>query len=171
MATALCDGFTYEGYEVVLAKDGEAGLKAAREAASVRGEQHSDHHADRARSGDRQGLGTKARRRRLCHEALRVHGADGSRRGVAPAYGGGARHAEVYGFGDVVVDFKKAELKKNGSPVEVTARELKLLEFFIAHRRHARRQASQEDRGQTRRPSIYRDRPPHGVQVQRLVLG
>ena len=47
---------------------------------------------------------------------------------------GGARYAEVYGFGDVVVDFKKAELKKNGSPVEVTARELKLLEFFIAHR-------------------------------------
>ena len=25
---------------------------------------------------------------------------------------GGARHAEVYGFGDVVVDFKKAELRK-----------------------------------------------------------
>jgi DNA-binding response OmpR family regulator len=47
---------------------------------------------------------------------------------------GGARHAEVYGFGDVVVDFKKAELKKRGDPVEVTARELKLLEYFIAHR-------------------------------------
>ena len=31
MAAALCDGFRYEGYDVVLQKDGEAGLKAARE--------------------------------------------------------------------------------------------------------------------------------------------
>ena len=29
MATALRDGFAYEGYEVALARDGEAGLKAA----------------------------------------------------------------------------------------------------------------------------------------------
>src|SRR4029077_19000153 len=33
MATALKDGFTYEGYDVELARDGEAGLKAARAAA------------------------------------------------------------------------------------------------------------------------------------------
>ena len=47
---------------------------------------------------------------------------------------GGARHAEIYGFGDVAVDFRKAELRKRGELIEVTARELKLLEFFIAHR-------------------------------------
>ena len=33
MATALHDGFTYEGYEVTLARDGEAGLTAARASA------------------------------------------------------------------------------------------------------------------------------------------
>ena len=32
MATALRDGFTFEGFEIALARDGETGLKLAREA-------------------------------------------------------------------------------------------------------------------------------------------
>ena len=48
--------------------------------------------------------------------------------------GGGSRPAGVYAFGDVVVDFKTAELRKGGKAVAVSARELRLLEYFIAHR-------------------------------------
>jgi two-component system alkaline phosphatase synthesis response regulator PhoP len=37
-------------------------------------------------------------------------------------------------FGDVEVDFLKCEATKGGSPVELSALELRLLEHFIAHR-------------------------------------
>jgi two-component system, OmpR family, alkaline phosphatase synthesis response regulator PhoP len=42
--------------------------------------------------------------------------------------------AEVYQFGDVHVDFRKAEVTKSGQPLEVSAREFKLLKYFIEHR-------------------------------------
>ena len=42
--------------------------------------------------------------------------------------------AESCAFGDVVVDFKRAEIRKGGKSVPVSARELKLLEYFVAHR-------------------------------------
>ncbi len=156
MATALSDGFTYEGYAVVLAKDGEAGLKAAHEAAPdvvvldvMMPKMSGLDVCKRLRSeGSSIPIIMLTARGQEIDKVLGLKlGADDY---VTKPFGfmelmarveallrrtaGGARHAEVYGFGDVVVDFKKAELKKNGSPVEVTARELKLLEFFIAHR-------------------------------------
>jgi two-component system alkaline phosphatase synthesis response regulator PhoP len=39
-----------------------------------------------------------------------------------------------YQFGDIRVDFRKAEVTKNGQPVEVAAREFQLLRYFIEHR-------------------------------------
>jgi two-component system alkaline phosphatase synthesis response regulator PhoP len=42
--------------------------------------------------------------------------------------------AEVYGFGEVRVDFRKAEVSKGGDVVELSAREFKLLRYFIEHR-------------------------------------
>ncbi len=50
------------------------------------------------------------------------------RRPAAPAA------PERYAFGDVDVDFRKAEVRKAGAPVEITARELSLLRYFIVHR-------------------------------------
>jgi two-component system alkaline phosphatase synthesis response regulator PhoP len=41
---------------------------------------------------------------------------------------------DVYRFGDVVVDFRSAEVVREGRRVEVSARELKLLKHFIEHR-------------------------------------
>jgi two-component system alkaline phosphatase synthesis response regulator PhoP len=38
-----------------------------------------------------------------------------------------------YTFGPFVVDFKKMQLTKNGKPVELTAKELHLLRYFIEH--------------------------------------
>ena len=42
--------------------------------------------------------------------------------------------AEVYQFGDVHVDFRKAEVTRAGAAVDVSAREFKLLKYFVEHR-------------------------------------
>ena len=42
--------------------------------------------------------------------------------------------ADTYGFGDVRVDFRKAEVTRGGETVELSAREFKLLKYFIEHR-------------------------------------
>jgi two-component system alkaline phosphatase synthesis response regulator PhoP len=41
---------------------------------------------------------------------------------------------EVFRFGDISVDFRKAEVVKAGEPVELSAREFKLLKYFVEHR-------------------------------------
>ncbi|HEX7084726.1 MAG TPA: response regulator transcription factor [Vicinamibacterales bacterium] len=41
---------------------------------------------------------------------------------------------EGYRFGDISVDFRKAEVSRGGTPVELSAREFKLLKYFIEHR-------------------------------------
>ena len=52
------------------------------------------------------------------------------RRTQAGAQPGG----DVYRFGDVVVDFRRAEVTRAGQPVDLSAREFKLLCHFIEHR-------------------------------------
>ncbi len=42
--------------------------------------------------------------------------------------------AESYAFGDVRVDFRRAEVMRDGSAVEVSGLELKLLRYLIEHR-------------------------------------
>ena len=42
--------------------------------------------------------------------------------------------AEGYQFGDVRVDFQRAEVTKGGAPLELSAREFQLLKHFIEHR-------------------------------------
>jgi two-component system alkaline phosphatase synthesis response regulator PhoP len=41
---------------------------------------------------------------------------------------------EGYAFGDVRVDFRKAEATREGQPIELSAREFQLLRYFIEHR-------------------------------------
>jgi len=41
---------------------------------------------------------------------------------------------EVYQFGPVHVDFRRAEVERDGEPVDLSAREFKLLRHFIEHR-------------------------------------
>jgi two-component system alkaline phosphatase synthesis response regulator PhoP len=52
------------------------------------------------------------------------------RRGPAAQAAG----SDVYGFGDVRVDFRKAEVSRGGEAVDLSAREFKLLRYFIEHR-------------------------------------
>jgi two-component system, OmpR family, alkaline phosphatase synthesis response regulator PhoP len=47
----------------------------------------------------------------------------------APRPGG-----ETYRFGDVVVDFRRAEVSRGGAAIDLSAREFKLLRHFIEHR-------------------------------------
>ena len=156
MAAALKDGFAYEGYEIELARDGEAGLKLAREAApdvvilDVMLPKMSGLDVCKRLRAEGSALPIimlTARGQEIDKVVGLKLGADDY---VTKPFGfmeliarveallrrtsGGRARAEVYGFGDVVVDFKKAELNKRGSPVEVTARELKLLQYFIEHR-------------------------------------
>jgi two-component system alkaline phosphatase synthesis response regulator PhoP len=42
--------------------------------------------------------------------------------------------AESYRFGDISVDFRRAEVTKGGAKLELSAREFKLLRYFIEHR-------------------------------------
>jgi two-component system, OmpR family, alkaline phosphatase synthesis response regulator PhoP len=42
--------------------------------------------------------------------------------------------ADGYQFGDVRIDFRRAEVARNGEPVELSAREFQLLRYFIEHR-------------------------------------
>jgi two-component system, OmpR family, alkaline phosphatase synthesis response regulator PhoP len=41
---------------------------------------------------------------------------------------------DLYRFGEVSVDFRKTEVARAGVPVDLSAREFKLLRHFIAHR-------------------------------------
>jgi two-component system, OmpR family, alkaline phosphatase synthesis response regulator PhoP len=47
---------------------------------------------------------------------------------VAPPPAGG------YQFGDVRIDFRRAEVFRHGSPIELSAREFQLLKYFVEHR-------------------------------------
>ena len=42
--------------------------------------------------------------------------------------------AEVYQIGNVRIDFRRAEVTRDGEPIELSAREFQLLKYFIEHR-------------------------------------
>jgi two-component system alkaline phosphatase synthesis response regulator PhoP len=41
---------------------------------------------------------------------------------------------EAYHFGDVQIDFRRAEVLRNGQPVDLSAKEFQLLRYFVTHR-------------------------------------
>lgn len=47
---------------------------------------------------------------------------------------GGDPSAGVHSFGDVRVDFRRAEVSRGGAPVELSSLEFKLLRYFLEHR-------------------------------------
>lgn len=61
----------------------------------------------------------------------------------------------VFNFGDVSIDFKRAEVAKNSEPVELSAMEFKLLQFLIENRGavHSRNQLLDEVWGYDAMPS------------------
>ena len=55
----------------------------------------------------------------------------------SPAGAAAATPPEAYQFGTARVDFRRAEVERDGRPVELSAREFKLLQFFVEHRGEA----------------------------------
>jgi two-component system alkaline phosphatase synthesis response regulator PhoP len=45
-----------------------------------------------------------------------------------------ASSADAYAFGNIEVDFRRAEVKKDGAEIELSGLELKLLRYFVEHR-------------------------------------
>ncbi len=45
-----------------------------------------------------------------------------------------AQTTDAYRFGSIAVDFRKAEVTREGAQLELSAREFKLLKYFIEHR-------------------------------------
>jgi len=58
------------------------------------------------------------------------------RRSPAGAANGNTPASEAYRFGNVSIDFKRAEVVKDDAPVELSAMEFKLLQFLIENRGH-----------------------------------
>jgi two-component system alkaline phosphatase synthesis response regulator PhoP len=44
-----------------------------------------------------------------------------------------AATSDGFRFADVTIDFRRAEVSRNGQPIELSAREYKLLRYFVAH--------------------------------------
>ena len=156
MAIALRDGFKYEGYEVVMAKDGATGLRMAQEG-------HHDLVILDVMLPRMSGLDVCKRVRRdgnhvpiimLTARGQEIDKVLGLKTGAddyvtkpfsflelmarveavmrrSSNYG---EQIDTYAFGDVAIDFKRAEATKAGRSIELSPREFKLLRFLIDHR-------------------------------------
>jgi two-component system alkaline phosphatase synthesis response regulator PhoP len=156
MGAALKDGFAYEGYEVAFAVDGAAGLKLATEGApdliilDVMLPKMSgfDVCKEIRRTGSAVPIIMLTARGQEIDKVLGLKlGADDY---VTKPFGfmelmarveallrrasGQSGKSDSFQFGDLSVDFRKAEVRKKGKIVEMSAREMRLLQYFIEHR-------------------------------------
>src|SRR5258706_15044961 len=156
MVAALKDGFEYEKYTVSLARDGAAGLRMASEVApdliilDVMMPKMSglDVCREIRKEGNTVPIIMLTARGQEIDKVLGLKlGADDYvtkpfgflelmarveailRRGSA-----GKPGLESYRFGDGEVDSKKGEARKKGKLLDLSPRELRLLEFFVKHR-------------------------------------
>ncbi len=156
MARALKDGFEFEGFEVTVARDGAEGLRIAGETAqdlilldlmipkiggldvckrirasgsavpiimlTARGQE-----IDKV-------LGLKSGADDYVTKPFGVMELMARVEAVMRRSRGQADGADSYRFGDVEVSFRRCEATKGGRPIELSALELKLLEFLVRHR-------------------------------------
>ncbi len=156
MATALRDGFAFDGHAVTVAKDGVEGLRLAIESSPdvvvldvmlPRLSGLDVCKKIRAKGSDVPVIMLTARGQEIDKVVGLRSGADDY---VTKPFGfmeltarveallrracGAAGRASSCRFGDVEVDFARCEARKAGRPVELSARELRLLQYFAAHR-------------------------------------
>jgi DNA-binding response OmpR family regulator len=159
MSVALRDGFSYEGYDVTVANDGEAGLRMASAASETRPDlilldvmlpkMTGLDVCRRLRDGGNNVpiIMLTARGQEIDKVLGLKTGADdyitkpfgfmellARAEAVLRRSGGTAAPPDLYRFGDVTLDFKRHEAKKAGAPIELSPREFQLLGFFIRHR-------------------------------------
>jgi len=156
MAVALRDGFVYEGYEVVVARDGEDGLRLAREDSPdlmildvmlpkmtgleickvLRGEGSElpiimltarGQEIDKV-LGLKLGADDYVTKPFSFMELMaRVEAV------LRRAQPGGVSHHPVHEFGDLTVDLDRHDATKGGEPIELTPREFRLLGYLLEH--------------------------------------
>ena len=157
MAVALRDGFTYEGYEVTVARDGEEGLTCARDETpdlmilDVMLPKMTGLEVCKVLRGD----GSQLPIIMLTARGQEIDKVLGLKLGaddyvtkpfsfmelmarveavLRRAQPGGLGHRSVYEFGDMTVDMDRHDATKGGEPVELTPREFRLLGYLLEHR-------------------------------------
>jgi len=156
MGTALKDGFSYEGYEVAFATDGAAGLELAKQQppdliildVMLPKMSGFDVCKEIRASGSAVPIIMLTARGQEIDKVLGLKlGADDY---VTKPFGfmelmarveallrrasGQTGRTESFAFGDVSADFKRGEVRRKGKLLEMSARELKLLQYMIEHR-------------------------------------
>jgi two-component system alkaline phosphatase synthesis response regulator PhoP len=156
MIAALRDGFEYEGYTVSLARDGAAGLRQVSETApdliilDVMMPKMSglDVCREIRKGGNTVPIIMLTARGQEIDKVLGLKlGADDY---VTKPFGflelmarveavlrratGRPVQVESFEFGSVKADFKRGEVRRNGKLLDLSAREIRLLQYFIEHR-------------------------------------
>jgi DNA-binding response OmpR family regulator len=156
MAVALKDGFEYEGFSVDMARDGVVGLKMVNESTpdlmilDVMLPRMSGLDVCKQIRNDGNNIPIimlTARGQEIDKVLGLKLGADDY---VTKPFGflelmarveavlrratGRDVHLDNYKFGDVTVNFKTSEARKNGNLLDLSPRELRLLRYFIEHR-------------------------------------
>ena len=156
MAVALRDGFQYEGFTVNLARDGESGLKMARDEApdvmildvmlpKMNG---LDVCRQLRKDGSTIPIIMLTARGQEIDKVLGLKlGADDYMtkpfgfmelmarvEALLRRVSGKTTGVDSYEFGNVAVDFKRGEATRNGKSMDLSPRELRLLQYFIEHR-------------------------------------
>ena len=157
MGAALKDGFSYEGYEVVFAADGAAGLEKAKSEGAdliildvmLPKMSGLDVCKEIRKTGSAVPIIMLTARGQEIDKVLGLKlGADDY---VTKPFGfmelmarveallrrasGQTGHAaDSYRFGDITIDFKKAEVRRKGKLLDLSARELRLLRYFVEHK-------------------------------------
>jgi DNA-binding response OmpR family regulator len=156
MVAALRDGFEYEGYSVTVARDGAEGLRLATAdppeliLLDVMLPKMSglDVCREMRKAGNNVPIIMLTARGQEIDKVLGLKlGADdyvtkpfgfleliARVEAVLRRVSGRAVRVEAYQFGAVKVDFKKGELRKAGKVLDLTSRELRLLQYFVEHR-------------------------------------
>jgi two-component system alkaline phosphatase synthesis response regulator PhoP len=159
MAVALKDGFEYEGYEVIMARDGATGLRMAEEESPeliildvMLPKLSGLEICKRLRSSENNVpiIMLTARGQEIDKVLGLKLGADDyvtkpfsfmelvarAEAVLRRAGGTGIDDEEqlTYEFGDVRIDFARHEAFKDNQPIELSPREFRLLQFFIEHR-------------------------------------
>jgi DNA-binding response OmpR family regulator len=156
METALSDGFQYEGFDVVVARDGEEGLRLATEAGpdliildvmlpkmngldvckKIRGDGNTVPIIILTARGQEidKVLGLKLGADDYITKPFSFMELMARVEAVLRRSSGGSPRVDSYSFGEVTVDFKKLEAKKGNEDVALSHREFKLLKYLIERR-------------------------------------
>lgn len=160
MASALQEGFGFEGYQVSLARDGQAGLKMARETqpevilldVMLPKLSGLDVCRQLRQSGATVPILMLTARGQEIDKVMGLRlGADDYitkpfsflellarveavlRRSRRPGSKAAGDTLTRSAFGDITIDFKKCEVNKGRKPIELSAREFRLLKYFVEH--------------------------------------